>query len=134
MNQSELIRQLSETILSWENTALGKADFGVVAFLFMGKEFGHIHPSGELDIAFGLNLTEELLKTGLVDRHQFVPKTSITLRVSGPEDFDLAINLLRLFYFLKLKPRSQKYSDFLVVYETQLKDLPPEILNALKNL
>lgn len=134
MKSNELITKLSEIILSWEDTSLRKADFGAVAFLFRDKEFGHIHTGGELDIAFGRQLTEVFLKSGLVEIHQFIPKTSITFRVRSSANLPLAIELLRLSYFLKLKPRNQKYSEFLADFDNTFSGMSERIKNVLRSI
>lgn len=100
MTKPEVTSEIENVILQWDETSVRNGDFGARVFLFQNKEFGHIHNNGDLDIVFGINITAELLRQNLVQKHLYVPKTSITYRVLSSEKIPFAISLLRFSWFL----------------------------------
>ncbi|QXV63963.1 DUF5519 family protein [Mucilaginibacter sp. 21P] len=90
--------RVENIILRWAGTSARNADFGARAFLIRGKEFGHLHPDGTLDIMLGKSLTLALLKTGLVQKHLYVPDAAVTYQISSDEKLAFAISLLRFSY------------------------------------
>jgi len=98
MEKINLITRIENIILQWDETSIGKGDFGSIAFLYRGKEFAHIHKNGDLDIDFGKKITSELRQKNLVQKHLYVPETSITFRVWNEEQLPFAVSLLRFSY------------------------------------
>ena len=56
----ELIAQLEQSILTWENTSVKNHERGGREFLIGKRELGHIHWNGELDILFNRKIKNEL--------------------------------------------------------------------------
>lgn len=102
-NIQKLITQIENNILSWDEITTGSHLVGGREFLFRKEEIGHMHWNGDLDILFGKQLTEELRKLNLGQRHKYAPSTAITYPVTREEDIPLAVSLLRLSYLLHLK-------------------------------
>lgn len=96
----EIIADIEHTLLHWDKVRATAGDFGARAFLIRKKEFGHIHPNGDLDIMFGPSITTELLRTGLVQRHEYVPASGVTYRIRRKEHIPFALALLGFSYRL----------------------------------
>ncbi len=101
MEKSKVITEIECAILKWDETSIGDGNFGAITFLHRGREFGHIHKNGDLDITFGEQMTEKLLSKGLVEKHLYVPKTNITYPVTNDESLPFAISLLRMSYLIR---------------------------------
>ena len=118
---------MEDTILEWADTSVGTGDFGATAFLFRGKEFGHIHQNGDLDITFGAGITTELLKNNLVEKHLYVPKTNITYPLRNEEKLEFGISLLRMSYLSLVKNLNQSDADSQRLFEQELAKLPEHL-------
>ena len=127
MEKSKIIEEIENTILTWEETTLGKGDFGAITFLYRGKEFGHIHSDGVLDISFDKSMTTELRRTNLVETHQFVPETNITYRVSNEAKVVFAVALLRLAYLIHFIKSNEIDNTAKTTFETELAKLPESL-------
>jgi|GEM_PF-3848675 len=102
MERSKLMVQLQDIILLWDGTSLGNGEFGAKTFLHHGEEFGHIHQNGDIDIIFGQQLTAELLRRRLIQKHRYVPLIGITYPLTNEQQLSFAVSLLRFSYLVKL--------------------------------
>jgi uncharacterized protein YqgQ len=119
----KLISQIEERILEWNNTHSGIHSMGGKGLYFEEKEFGHIHWNGDVDIVFGKELTTELLKQNLVQRHKYVPGVAITFHLNNVADVQSAISLLRLAYLKTVKKESSR-NDKINFLESEVHELP----------
>ncbi|MFD2918879.1 luciferase family protein [Terrimonas rubra] len=130
MENSKIITEIENTVLKWEETSTGNGDFGAITFLYRGKEFGHIHKTGDLDISFGEQMTEELLKKKLVKKHLYVPKTNITYPVLNEEKLPFAISLLRISYLSHYIKANEKDMFSQGIFESELAKLPERLTSV----
>lgn len=73
-------------------------------FRYKGKEIGHIHWNGDLDILFTKAIRDELLRQNRVNVHKWIPESGwITYPVKGIANMSDAMELLQLSYLLKKK-------------------------------
>lgn len=127
MKKLTSITAIENEILTWDKTNIGKGNFGATTFLYRRKEFGHIHHNGDLDIDFGKEITRELLEKHLVQKHLYVPATSITFRVTNKEKLSFAISLLRLSYLVNLIKDNKEETIVPNILEQELAKLPEDL-------
>jgi hypothetical protein len=125
-NTQKLIKQLELEVLEWNGVTSGVHPMGGIEFSFRGKEIGHIHWNGDLDIVFGKKKTTELLKTGKVCQHRFVPTSAITFPLVKRGDAKYGLALLRFSYLRILKSKVQDPGIEAFV-ERELVTLPVEL-------
>lgn len=122
--------EIENVILQWYKTSIGNGDFGARTFLYHRKEFGHIHKNGDLDISFNKKITTELLQKNLVQKHLYVPETSITYNVTSEEKVPFALSLLRFSYLIHFIKTNENDTVSQSIFESELAKLP-EILSSL---
>lgn len=127
MTTQKIITELKNVILQWDKTSTGNGDFGATTFLYRRKEFGHIHHNGELDIAFGKTITAALRQANLVQKHLYVPGTSISYPVSSEERLPFAISLLRFSYLIRFKSANEHDSASESTVEREMSKLPESL-------
>jgi hypothetical protein len=99
----KIIAEIEATVLAWKGVRSANHRMGAREFLVGHKEIGHIHWNGDLDIVFGEQITQRLLKRKGVLKHTFVPDIAITFKITGDGDVLFAMALLRYSYLLKRK-------------------------------
>lgn len=110
-----VIMEMDEIVQTWKGITAVDHRMGGRSYLFEGKEIGHIHWNGNLDIRFGRELTSELVASGLVQRHAFVPASFITFKVEQAHDLPFALSLLQFAYLRllnKLSVNDQELQQF----------------------
>lgn len=94
--KQRLIDMLEARVARWPEVDTGPHERGGREFSWQGKEIGHVHYNGDLDILFNKRTRDELLATGRVQEHKWVPNSGWTTFVLGSEqDLDAAEALLR---------------------------------------
>lgn len=92
-------RRLAETAATWPGVHLAPHRFDAIAFQLGGKEFGHVHRSGVLDIPFPKAIRDALIAEGRAATHRWVPDSGwISFRVRTGADAEHALWLLRCSY------------------------------------
>ncbi|MBL7873340.1 MAG: DUF5519 family protein [Cyclobacteriaceae bacterium] len=100
----DYLDEIENEVLSWEHVALQMHKFGGTQFNFNGKELGHIHGNGLLDILFSRKTKSELmLKYCVNEHHVFKDSGWISFQVKTEVDKKIAIQLLRYSYLAALK-------------------------------
>lgn len=129
MAKPQIITEIEHIILQWNETSIGNGDFGATAFLYRAKEFGHIHQNLDLDIVFGKQITAELLQRNLVQKHLYVPETSISYHVSNEEKLQFACSLLRFSYLIHFKNAHENENGGVAdnVFESEMAKLPESL-------
>jgi hypothetical protein len=90
---------ISSEVLTWADTSQCLHKYGGMQFNSRGKEIGHIHGNGILDVRFSTKIKEQLLAEGKIkDHHVFTKSGWVSFYVSRKEDETYAIQLLRLSY------------------------------------
>ena len=107
------MEQIENTITQLEGvTAVPHPRFGGRQFEWQGKEIGHIHRYGHLDILFKKDIHDALIEEGAATEHQWVPDAGwVTFIISNETDLPHALELLKFSYYQKRK-RDQRENDF----------------------
>ena len=100
-------------------------------FLLNGKEIGHIHYNGVLDILFNKNIKDELLKENLVREHRWGPNSGwTTFYLNTKSDLNKAEELIRLSLVFH---RKRKSPNPLSIEEIDNLDFPDNVKKLVKN-
>ena len=98
-------------------------------FLLNGKEIGHIHYNGVLDILFNKKIKDELLKDNLVQEHRWVPNSGwATFYLNNESDLSKAEDLVRLSLAFHLK---RKFPDSIAKEDIDKLNFPASIKNLI---
>jgi hypothetical protein len=96
---SGLVDQVVTQVSGWVGVTSGPHRFGGVEFLLEGREIGHVHPGGLVDIAFSRVLRDQLVGEALAHEHHIYADSSWTsFYVRSDTDVPQALVLLRLSY------------------------------------
>jgi hypothetical protein len=103
MTIENLIQSLEDAITKAEGVvAIPHPRFGGRQFEWKGKEIGHIHWNGDLDILFKKDIHDVLIKENIAQEHKWVPNAGwITFPLLSKERFPLALDLLLFSYYQK---------------------------------
>jgi hypothetical protein len=94
--------QIESAVLSWKGTSLKMHRYGGIQFEVNGKEIGHIHSNGLLDILFKKDIREQLVREGrAIEHHTFEKSGWISLYIRTEADKKNALELLEYSYLLK---------------------------------
>ena len=102
LTKSELSTWLDEIeteVLSWQNTIVSIHKYGGLQFNYLGKEIGHIHSNGLLDVLFTLKTKKALLEIERISQHHvFIKSGWVSFYIKHPQDKKYALELLQLKY------------------------------------
>jgi hypothetical protein len=99
------IDEIEEELVLWENVETSLHKYGGLQFDVNGKEIGHIHSNGLLDILFSIEIKNELIsKRQAMEHHIFKGSGWISYWICGAEEKKWAIQLLKKSYDLKSNP------------------------------
>lgn len=91
-------------VLSWPGTSASMHRFGGIQYNVNGREIGHIHSNGLLDILFNRKIKNELIAEGrLGNHHIFTASGWTSFYVRDQQDTTYAISLLKRSYERYLK-------------------------------
>ncbi len=94
----EWMNNLVEQVSAWPEVTNHEHRFGGVEFRVGGREVGHVHWFGIVDIPFTVKIRDVLIRIRRAERHHFLPDSGwTTVRVSEDRK-DNAVELLRLSY------------------------------------
>jgi hypothetical protein len=86
-------------ISTWAGVTIGLHKYGGIQFNYHGKELGHIHGNGILDIRFSRAIKNRLMEEKRISNHHVFPNSGwITFYIRKREDSDYAISLLKVAY------------------------------------
>jgi hypothetical protein len=98
----KFIDQIEAEISLWQGITLSVHRFGGTQFNYRGKEIGHIHSNGILDIMFNRKVRQQLVAAGLASEHHVLPNTGwVSLYVRKGEDVWRGIRLLEKAYKMR---------------------------------
>ncbi|SRR5258706_73314 len=104
----DYLDEIENEVLSWKKTSAHLHKFGGIQFNLNGKEIGHIHSNGLLDILFSKEVKMQFVKEGRVNEHHIFKNSGwISFYIRTIDDKNLAIELLRRSYIKKM--RSERY-------------------------
>lgn len=93
------IECIESELATWKGIERRPHKFGGIQFNYGGKEIGHIHSNGILDILFTRTIKNDLLRRGCATNHHvFTNSGWITFYVRSSEDIKNAISLLARSY------------------------------------
>jgi hypothetical protein len=100
----DCIDDIEAEVLSWPGAERQLHKYGGLQFNCNGKEIGHIHGNGILDMRFSRKIKAELMAAGRIDHHHvFVNSGWITFRIRERGDYLYASKLLRIGYLRVLE-------------------------------
>lgn len=108
----------------WEGVTTGPHRFDAVEFRLGGRELGHYHRSGVLDLSFPKNVRDALIEQDEAEVHRYASDSGwVTFRVRSEADAEHALCLLRLSYLQKVVAAGEQGPGLRAV-RTELAQLP----------
>ena len=102
------LKQITDTLLTWEGIESHPHRFGGTEFRIGKREIGHIHGDSLVDIPFPKKVRDEIVAAGEAEPHHVLPESgwvSFYLREEG--DVQKVIDLLNRSYQIALKQKSK---------------------------
>ena len=137
-DQSVSLSALISTVSGWPGISTRPHRFGGTEFSLDGREIGHVHRSGIVDIVFPRRVRDLLVGAGNTGPHHIYPDSGwTTFRMTGPDALNRATWLLRLSYLYHAmaicrRPHSPPaLDDFNPERELAAMDLEPTLATAL---
>jgi predicted DNA-binding protein (MmcQ/YjbR family) len=91
--------EIEAEVLRWEGTVISLHQYGGVQFNHNGKEIGHLHSNGLLDVLYTKEMKLLLLKEGRIQPHHVFEKSGwISFYILSQEDKNYAAALLKMAY------------------------------------
>lgn len=91
--------EIEAEVLRWEGTDVGLHQYGGIQFNHRGKEIGHLHSNGLLDVLYTKEMKGLLLKEGRIQPHHVFEKSGwISFYILTQEDKNYAKELLKMAY------------------------------------
>lgn len=91
--------ELEAEVLGWDNTSIGLHKYGGTQYNYKGKEIGHIHSNGILDIRLSRKIKNQLMAEGRIDNHHIFENTGwISFYIRHQSDNAYAKKLLKIAY------------------------------------
>jgi hypothetical protein len=95
----DLIDNIKADIERWDSITIGLHKYGGLQFNYKGKEIGHVHSNGLLDIRFSRAVKAQLLaENRITDHHVFSNSGWISFYIRNADDGEYAKSLLRMAY------------------------------------
>jgi hypothetical protein len=95
----DCLDDLETEVLTWDGTSASLHKFGGIQFNCKGKEIGHVHSNGILDILFTRRTKQTLLQEGRISNHHVFKNTGwISFYIRKKADNEYAKKLLRMAY------------------------------------
>ena len=97
--RARAMHTLEAEVLSWPGVTSRAHRYGGAEFRVGGREIGHLHGHGLLDILFTRNVRDQLMEAKLARPHHIFPLSSwVSFDVRAAADVPKALTLLRLSY------------------------------------
>ena len=91
--------EIEAEVLQWAHTTSVIHKYGGMQFNYKGKEIGHIHSNGLLDMLLSRPIKAQLMQDGSIsDHHTFKNTGWISFYICNSEDKNYALRLLRKGY------------------------------------
>lgn len=102
-NIHRYVEEIENDITSLKGVETAQHKYGGLQFNYMGKELGHIHSNGLLDIHFPREIRDELVNNkSVLPHHVFKNSGWISFYVKTADGMEYAKELLRKSYGLKV--------------------------------
>ena len=93
----EAMERLEAEMLLRRGVSLAVHRFGGMEFVREGKELGHVHGHGLLDVRLSKAQAEALIAAGRVKRHHFLPNSGwVSFQMESAADVPWAVELLEM--------------------------------------
>jgi hypothetical protein len=90
------IDEVEAAVLQWPNTTATTHKYGGLQFNYLGKEIGHIHSNGLLDMLLSRSLKHQWMQQGRIqDHHSFKSSGWISFYIKNVDDKEYALQLLK---------------------------------------
>ena len=97
-----VIDEIETEVSKWDGITIGNHKYGGIQFNRNGREIGHIHGNGMLDIPLTRKLKQQFIEQGkLLDHHTIKDTGWSSFEIHTLTDKDRAIELLRESYELR---------------------------------
>ena|ERR1700761_3440177 len=91
------VDEIEAEVLSWAGTYKSLHKYGGLQLNCKGRELGHIHSNGLMDMLLSRKIKDELLKGGrITDHHSFKNSGWISFYIRGRRDAEYARDLLKM--------------------------------------
>jgi len=95
----DCLDDLEAEVLAWYGTSVSLHKFGGIQFNCKGKEIGHVHSNGILDILFTRSIKQALIDEGRISDHHVFKNTGwISFYIRKKADYEYAKKLLHMAY------------------------------------
>ncbi len=103
-NLPEHLDSIKAEVRKWPGASVGLHKYGGVQFNYNGRELGHIHGNGLLDMRFSRAIKNELLLSGRVDHHHVFKNSGwVSFYIRTADDAGYACDLLKMAYAKRKK-------------------------------
>lgn len=93
------IDEIESEVLKWPGVTISMHKYGGIQFNFKGKEIGHLHSNGLLDILYSQKVKTRLLKDGRIQAHHVFKNSGwISFYINNSDDKKYAKKLLSISY------------------------------------
>jgi len=93
------LTSIAQQVSAWSGVTASPHRFGGTEFDLEGREIGHIHRNGMVDIPFNTAIRNQLIAEGKAGPHHILPDTGwITFYIRSDADVQTALWLFRLAY------------------------------------
>nr|WP_231876029.1 luciferase family protein [Mucilaginibacter sp. L294] len=101
-NLLDWIDDIEHEVLTWPGTTVTTHKYGGLQFNYNGKELGHIHSNGLLDMLLNRKIKQQLMQQDrrVQDHHSFKNSGWISVYMKHHDDKQLALALLERAYNL----------------------------------
>lgn len=101
--------RLIATAESWPGVETAPHRYSATEFRLFGREFGHVHRGGVLDVNFPKRVRDHLIASERAATHRFAPDTGwTTYDLRDSADLDGGLWLLRLAYCYRLATKRSR--------------------------
>jgi hypothetical protein len=91
--------EIEAEVLRWQHTTSIIHKYGGMQFNYKGREIGHIHSNGLLDMLLSRSIKAELMQDGRISDHHIFKNTGwVSFYMRSVNDRDFALELLRKGY------------------------------------
>ena len=96
--------EIEAEVLSWKGTSTSMHKYGGLQFNFNGREIGHLHSNGLLDVLYNKEIKQQLLTKGRIRPHHVFEKSGwVSFYIVNYADKSYAKELLEMAYRRSLK-------------------------------
>jgi hypothetical protein len=88
---------IESTVSSWEEVTLSMHKYGGIQFNYKGKEIGHMHSNGIVDVLLDRKTKAILIEQELAENHHVLKDTGwVSVFVKNKKDAAAALSLLKI--------------------------------------